>query len=115
MSDWHRYVVLEDDSSLEICYGALYDTYEEAKEYIRAQETYGTDLNQGFPDFKIVRWPRIEKITPEIFEAEMKKIREESDTEGGYLKADWLMMETLIQLGYKDGVMIFNDFDKWYS
>lgn len=56
-------------------------------------------------------------MTPEQFLEEMKEIfkANERDTEQDHSAADSLMCEVLTQLGYGDGVRVFEEADKWYS
>lgn len=56
-------------------------------------------------------------ITPEEFSKKMKEIQEQKghDEEMAHAMADDLMLETLISLGYQEGVEIFDNMNKWYG
>ena len=59
-------------------------------------------------------------ITAEEFSERMKSIRAnlaafEYDEEIAHSCADSLMMETLTELGYGEGVEIFRNMPKWYA
>ena len=56
-------------------------------------------------------------MTPEEFEKEMIVIRETNgdSPERFHYEADKLMCKILYQLGYGNGVKIFEDNEKWYS
>ena len=56
-------------------------------------------------------------LTPEEFAAQMQKIRDTvgGDEEIAHARMDYLMARVLVELGYRDGVEIFNRQDKWYS
>ena len=60
-------------------------------------------------------------MTPEEFAKQMQEIKdsaEESDdvkTESDHIKQDALMCQVLTELGYNEGVNIFNDTEKWYA
>lgn len=60
---------------------------------------------------------RGEIITPEQFYEKMKEIRKQykNDEECAHGEMDDLMAETLISLGYKRGIAIFEKQTKWYS
>ena len=53
-------------------------------------------------------------ITPKEFEAEMREITKD-DPETAHINADDLMLNLLTQLGYGDGVKIFENMERWYS
>jgi len=55
--------------------------------------------------------------TPERFKEEMQKIKTEigGDEEAAHAKMDRLMSRVLVELGYYDGVKIFEEQDKWYA
>lgn len=55
--------------------------------------------------------------TPEEFEIIMKNISEKysDDPEMGHAGMDQEMCELLVSLGYKNGIQIFNEFDKYYA
>lgn len=57
------------------------------------------------------------KITPEEFEEKMKKIKElyADDIQAMHRKADALLYFTLKQLGYEEGIKIFDKMEKWYA
>ena len=55
------------------------------------------------------------KLTPDYFEREMKKISENSNTEQAHIEADSLMCAVLEALGFKAGIEIFMNMEKWYS
>lgn len=54
-------------------------------------------------------------MTPEVFEAEMKRIEVNRDAEGRHREADDLMCELLESMGYGSGIEIFRNMDKWYA
>lgn len=60
-----------------------------------------------------------EFITPSEFAKRMKSFSDNSDRGGcietNHKRADGLMEEVLIQLGYHEGVEIFQDMKKWYA
>lgn len=49
------------------------------------------------------------------FANEMRRIERNSDTEMAHIHADELMCELLRELGYGEGVDIFEKMSKWYS
>jgi len=49
------------------------------------------------------------------FQLKMQDCANLSDPEAGHSNADKLMCEVLSELGYKEGVDIFNNMLKWYS
>ena len=55
--------------------------------------------------------------TPEEFAAQMQKIHETmgGDEEAAHRAMDDLMAKVLIELGYRDGVAIFDKQYKWYA
>lgn len=55
--------------------------------------------------------------TPEQFAAEMGAIRDvsEADPERYHGEADDLLCQMLEELGYKEGVELFRDMEKWYG
>ena len=57
------------------------------------------------------------KTTPEEFAAEMQKIRDTmvGDTEEAHCQMDDLMAKVLVELGYQDGIAIFDKQQKWYA
>lgn len=54
-------------------------------------------------------------MTPEQFKTEMEQIERSGDTEGGHVDADELMCRVLRELGYGDGVEVFERMDRWYA
>ena len=56
-------------------------------------------------------------ITPKEFKQMMVKAYEENnrDPEDFHIAADHLMMEVLKQHGYADGVLFFDQKEKWYA
>jgi len=54
-------------------------------------------------------------MRPKEFENKMKEINKNCDTEDRHAEADSLMCETLVGLGFENGVGIFRDMNKWYS
>jgi hypothetical protein len=58
----------------------------------------------------------IEKeFSERIFATEMRRISEHKDTEMAHIMADELMCKLLRELGYGDGVDIFENMNKWYE
>ena len=55
------------------------------------------------------------KLTPEYFEEEMKKISDIDNIEDRHIEADALMCAVLDALGFKAGIEIFRNMEKWYS
>lgn len=55
--------------------------------------------------------------TPEEFAEMMHSIADtrEKDEEWMHIEMDTVMMNLLIELGYEEGVMIFNKTPKWYA
>lgn len=49
------------------------------------------------------------------FTNEMRRIARENDTEMTHIYMDELMCKLLRELGYGDGVDIFEETNKWYS
>lgn len=49
------------------------------------------------------------------FANEMRRINRNNDTEMAHILADELMCKLLRELGYDEGVDIFEQMDKWYS
>lgn len=56
----------------------------------------------------------MENMTPEKFEEKMRSLIS-GDEETDHCRADDLMCELLIYLGYQAGVKVFEDMDKWYA
>ena len=54
-------------------------------------------------------------MTKEEFKERMQAIADKRDTEGGHIEADDLMCELLKDLGYGEGVDIFEKMNKWYA
>jgi hypothetical protein len=55
--------------------------------------------------------------TPEQFRDKMQKIREEvgGDAEVAHARMDEVLCHVLVELGYRDGVAIFENQAKWYA
>ena len=55
--------------------------------------------------------------TPKEFAAQMQEIRDTvgGDEEAAHSRMDDLMAKVLVELGYSDGIAIFDKQDKWYS
>ncbi len=55
--------------------------------------------------------------TPEEFAKQMQQIFDDlvGDEEAAHGEMDDLMSKVLIELGYKDGIEIFNKQEKWYA
>ncbi len=56
-----------------------------------------------------------ERLTAKSFATEMEKVFADKDTESALANADKLMCRALKQLGYGDGVGIFERASKWYG
>ncbi len=54
-------------------------------------------------------------ITPEQFKSRMQEIASDVDIEMSHYNADDLMCEVLKELGYGEGVKIFEEMAKWYA
>jgi hypothetical protein len=58
-------------------------------------------------------------MSPEEFKVAMQALiveeENDSDTEETHYKADKLMCDILEELGYGDGVALFNKLHKWYA
>ena len=56
-------------------------------------------------------------MTPDEFREMMKAISEaySTDEECGHIYADGLMCTVLEELGYSEGVKIFEEMHKWYA
>lgn len=54
-------------------------------------------------------------MTPEEFAARMREIMQGGDKEIEHEVADSLMCDVLRNLGYEDGVAIFESADRWYA
>lgn len=55
-------------------------------------------------------------MTPEEFKLKMQTILTKyDDPESVHFKMDELMCEVLTELGYNDGVKVFENTEKWYS
>ena len=56
------------------------------------------------------------QMTPNEFERKMQEIfNNDDDTELNHEKADALLCEVLTQLGYENGITIFENAKKWYA
>lgn len=54
-------------------------------------------------------------MEPKEFTERMKQIKEGGDIEIRHSDADNLMCEVLADLGYEEGVKIFEEMSKWYA
>lgn len=54
-------------------------------------------------------------MTPQEFKERMEHIATVGDIEEGHAEADRLMCELLRELGYKDGVVVYDAMNKWYA
>lgn len=54
-------------------------------------------------------------MTKEEFKKRMQAIADIRDAEEGHIEADDLMCELLKDLGYGEGVDIFEEMDRWYA
>lgn len=54
-------------------------------------------------------------MSPKEFADEMRKINEDPDVERKHAWADSLMCEQLKELGYSEGIKIFEKMNKWYA
>jgi hypothetical protein len=54
-------------------------------------------------------------MTPEQFKRQMEKLNTGGDIEAEHSLADRLMCEVLRELGYGDGVELFEKMEKWYA
>lgn len=54
-------------------------------------------------------------MTREEFKNKMQAIADKRDTEEGHIEADDLMCELLKELGYGEGVDIFEGMPRWYA
>ena len=55
-------------------------------------------------------------MTPEEFTKEMKAVAKfPPDVEAGHSSGDELLCKVLRELGYGEGVEIFENMDKWYA
>ena len=55
------------------------------------------------------------QMTREEFKNKMQAIADKRDAEGGHIEADDLMCELLKELGYGEGVEIFEGMYRWYA
>ena len=55
------------------------------------------------------------RITPEDFKEEMERISKIEYTEDRHVYADKLMCDVLKQLGYSEGIKVFNNMELWYA
>lgn len=65
-------------------------------------------------EFRVREDVGMENITPEEFYRKMVEL-EKLDTESAHAEMDYLLCETLKQLGYSKGIEVFENKDKWYS
>ena len=54
-------------------------------------------------------------MTREEFKNKMQAIADKRDAEEGHIEADDLMCELLRDLGYDEGVEIFEIMNRWYA
>lgn len=54
-------------------------------------------------------------MTPQEFKEKMEEIADILDIEVSHGFADDLMKQVLIELGYEEGVQVFEKMDKWYA
>ena len=54
-------------------------------------------------------------ITPDEFRVQMKEIANNGATDDAHMEADQLMCTLLEELGYGQGVELFQNMYKWYS
>ena len=54
-------------------------------------------------------------MTLEEFKIKMQEIADNCGTEDGHIDADSLMCDLLKELGYSEGVEIFENMNKWYA
>jgi len=56
-------------------------------------------------------------MTPKEFKIKMQEIKDadDSDIESVHADMDALMCELLVELGYSDGVKVFEETDKWWA
>lgn len=54
-------------------------------------------------------------MTPEEFKNRMLEISDNYDEEMAHIYADGLMCDLLRELGYGEGVDVFEDMPKWYA
>jgi len=79
-------------------------------------ESIGNLAKKVFNEIKAKK--ELNKMSPEEFKLKMieiNKLSEVEDVEEAHGLADGLMCEVLEQLGYKEGIEIFNQMSKWYS
>ena len=55
------------------------------------------------------------KESRELFLQKMLELQKDEDYEVTHIKADGLLCEMLIELGYKDIVDAYNGINKWYA
>lgn len=61
-------------------------------------------------------WPlEPRKMTPDQFFKQINAAFDDDGTECGHARADAIMCELLMALGYSEGVEVFNAHTKWYS
>lgn len=56
-----------------------------------------------------------ETMTPEEFAAKMAEIADDDNQENRHLAGDHLLCRLLIELGFDEGVAVFESMGKWYS
>ena len=67
-------------------------------------------------DGTVKRMTELEKeFSTKGFANEMRRIDRNNDTEMAHILADELMCKLLRELGYSEGVDIFEQMNKWYS
>lgn len=54
-------------------------------------------------------------LTPEQFKIKMQELDNDYDPELSHCNADDLMCNLLIELGYGEGIKIFENMKKWYA
>ena len=66
---------------------------------------------------RVILWihTRRNGMTPEEFTSKMVDIDLNGDTEVAHSDGDDLMCDLLRELGYEDGVKVFEAMDKWYA
>ena len=60
----------------------------------------------------------VREMNPQVFYEKMKRLRgdnDDYDKELTHDAMDNLMCEVLTELGYEDGVKVFQETDKWYA
>lgn len=54
-------------------------------------------------------------MTPEEFLVKMKEIEKDDDRESRHGSADALLGQVLCDLGYGEGIEVYDSMDKWYA